>query len=346
MSGISNRADTEQSNPNPQILLNSTSPGGILVQKECWKLLIWKVLGLAFIVGAFAQPGSAQLNGFNIRGDMGSKAGTQAPEGMYVGAPFYWYDTNRINNGSGDQVNPSGSLNMFIGGPLFSWVTPKKIFGANYAFTVVLPMANADMEGARFGQNPSPGLSDMYVQPLNLGWHLKRADVIAGYGIYVPTGRYSDGANDNTGLGMWGHELFIGSTIYLDDAKKWHAASTASFEFHTQKKDSQGHVGNLMTLEGGLGRDFLKGAATVGVAYYAQWKLSNDNLTGLPAFLVQGKNSTTGIGPELSLPLATKKTVFGFFTLRYQWEVYAHTTTQGRGLNMMLIFPLKPIKIS
>ena len=58
------------------------------------------------------------------------------------------------------------------------------------------------------------------------------------------------------------------------------------------------------------------------------------------------KNSAAGLGPELTLPLATKKTLFGFYTFRYEWEVYAHTTTQGHGMNMMLVFPLKPIKIT
>ena len=43
--------------------------------------------------------------------------------------------------------------------------------------------------------------------------------------------------------------------------------------------------------------------------------------------------------------IAFKKTLYGFYTFRYQWEVAAHTTTQGRGMNMMLEFPLKPIKI-
>jgi len=50
------------------------------------------------------------------------------------------------------------------------------------------------------------------IAPVSLGWHFKRADATAGYTIFVPTGRYSDGANDNTGLGMWGHELAMGTT--------------------------------------------------------------------------------------------------------------------------------------
>src|SRR6516164_7401187 len=106
------------------------------------RLRFLSVVQLTIVLLVLGHHSSAQLNGFNIKGDIGSKAGTQAPEGMYIGAPFYWYSTSRINNGSGSQVNPGGSFDMFLGGPLFSWVTPYKFFGANYAFTVVLPIAN------------------------------------------------------------------------------------------------------------------------------------------------------------------------------------------------------------
>ena len=30
--------------------------------------------------------------------------------------------------------------------------------------------------------------------PIGLGWHFKRADAIANYAIFIPTGRYEDGA--------------------------------------------------------------------------------------------------------------------------------------------------------
>jgi hypothetical protein len=89
----------------------------------------------------------------------------------------------------------------------------------------------------------------------------------------------------------------------------------------------------------------LKGTAKAGLVYYAQWKLTNDVLTGLPLLLVQGKNRATGLGPELTIPLATKNTLFGFFTFRYEWEVYARTTTQENALFMQAVFPFKPIKL-
>jgi hypothetical protein len=305
------------------------------------------LLVLAVVLSA-AGTAHAQLNGLHLKGDAGLGSGSQAPPGAYWGTVFYWYDTSRINNQSGDQVNPTGNLNLFAGLPLVSVVTKKKFLGANYGF-MVIPAAvlNSSLDAPRFGQNPGAGFGDTYFQPVNLGWKFGRADVIAGFAIYAPTGRYTaNNANgDNTGLGMWGFEPSIGTTIHLNEAKTWNASALASFEFHTDKRDTSQHVGNIFTLEGGIGRSFLKGTAKAGLVYYAQWKLTDDTLTGLPPLLVQGKNRVTALGPELTIPLATKNTLFGFFTFRYEWEVYARTTTQGNALFMQAVFPFKPIKL-
>ena len=114
--------------------------------------------------------------------------------------------------------------------------------------------------------------------PIILGWHFKRADATAGYTIFAPTGRYTDGASDNTGLGMWGHELSVGTTVYLTESRQWHAATLATFDFQSKKEDSETKVGNVMNLEGGLGADFLKGGLTTGLNYYASFKLTDDQI--------------------------------------------------------------------
>jgi hypothetical protein len=288
----------------------------------------------------------AQLNGFNIKGDQGVKSGSQAPPGIYYGAPFYWYGTDTVKDEDGRAFSTTGELNMFLGGPLVNVVTTKTVLGGNYGFMAVFPFANVRAELPRLDNNPAPGISDMYVQPFNLGWHTNRADVLAGYGFFAPTGRYAAGANDNTGLGMWGHEVFAGSTVFFDEKKAWHAATTGAIEFHSGKEDTDARVGTLFTLEGGLGRSFLMGAASVGHSYYAQWKLTEDTLIGFPALILQGKNRVAGLGPEVTIPIATKNTVYGFLTARYQWEMGARTTTQGDALNVLVVLPLKPIKVN
>jgi hypothetical protein len=289
----------------------------------------------------------AQLNGLNIKGDMGLKSGSQPPPGEYAAILLYRYGADTIKDRSGDSLPGAGDLTLGIGAGVINVVTTKKIFGANYGFAVApVVAANSAIESPRFGLDPSPGYADIFIMPASLGWHLTRADVTTTYSIFMPTGRYEDGASDNTGLGMWGHELALGTTAFLTEDKAWHAATNAAFEFHSGKKDSDAKVGTLLTLEGGIGRDFLKGAASLGLAYYAQWKLTEDTLTGLPALLIQGKNRSFALGPEVTIPLAARQRLFGFFTFRYEWEVYSRTALQGNTMAALFTFLLRPINLA
>ncbi len=80
----------------------------------------------------------------------------------------------------------AASLRCAAGRPLK--VTTKKIFGGCYGFEVLFPVgANNRIQGTEIDQNPGAGLTDSVVQPLQLGWHFKQADAIAGYTIFVPT---------------------------------------------------------------------------------------------------------------------------------------------------------------
>jgi Putative MetA-pathway of phenol degradation len=138
----------------------------------------------------------------------------------------------------------------------------------------------------------------MYVQPINLGWKWPRADLNAAYGLFMPTGRYEDGASNNTGLGQWAQEILVGTTVYMNSARTLHAATVATFDFQSEKKDSERKVGNILNLEGGMGADFLGGGLTAGLAYYGSFKLTNDQFgTMLPLTRI-GKNTSGDWDPK------------------------------------------------
>jgi hypothetical protein len=288
----------------------------------------------------------AQLNGSNIKGDTGLKAGSQPPPGAYVAVPLWFYTADAVKDRDGNEIL-TGKLDASVFGVLLNVVTTKKVLGGNYGFVVVAPWANNRVQGAEdFDSNPGAGFTDMYVQPISLGWHQPRADFTAAYGLFLPTGRYEDGANDNTGLGMVGQELLFGTTVYLNKQRSLHAATAATFDFFSEKKDSETRVGNVLNLEGGMGADFLKGGLTAGLAYYATFKLTDDRFDAqLPPRLLPDKNRVWGLGPEVTLALASKQAVYGFVTVRYQWELAARTATEGAAWNILLTFPLKPIRI-
>lgn len=174
-------------------------------------------------------------------------------------------------------------------------------------------------------------------------------------GIYAPTGRYEFGVDDNVGLGMWGFELFGGTTAYLDADKRWSFAATAFYETHTEKEGTNIKVGDLLTIEGGLGYSFLEGAASVGLAYYAQWKVTDDDLRwltdGIPVppeleGIPIGRNRVYGFGPELSLPVVIGNKLVALVNARYFWESGARTKLQGRTFLFTATFPLPSVPLS
>ena len=295
----------------------------------------------------------AQFNGHNTKGDYGLQSGSQAPPGFYLIAPMYVrYDADTLKNHEGDPVrlNPDepGSLaiNAYVLGLV--WVSELTIFGGNYSFQIFPAFSDSSMEVPILGTQSGVGTSfaDLYIQPINLGWHTPRADFMAGLGVFAPTGHYEPGGDENIGLGMWSLEIFGGTTIFFDEAKTWHFAATAFYETHTKKKDTDIEVGDLLTLEGGLGWSFLDGAANVGVAYYAQWKLDNDDLGfELPGGRQLNRHRVYGVGPELTIPIATKKKLIGFVNARYLWETGARTTLEGSTFVLTATFPIPSISL-
>ena len=320
------------------------------------KRLLIRAAAVSFVVLALGPTlVHAQFNGHNTKGDFGLLSGSQAPPGFYLAAPIYVrYDAETLRNSEGDRVSLDpdrrGSLavNAYVVGLI--WVSEYKIFGGNYSIQAYPAFTDNALEVPILGTNDSvsTGFTDLYFQPINLGWHTARADFIAGLGIYAPTGRYEPGGDENLGLGMWSFEVFGGTTVYLDKAKSWHFAAAAFYETHTDKKDTNVRVGDLLTLEGGLGWSFMQGLGNLGLAYYGQWKVTEDDLgidLGLPIELLVGKHRVYGVGPELTIPIATKKKLIGFLNARYLWETGARSTLEGNTFVFTATFPIPSIPL-
>ena len=309
-------------------------------------------------------PASAQFNGGNLLGDAGVGSGTQPPPGWNLGALYYRYATDTVLKADGSRivVDPSqpASTTMQAIAPMLVFTSRAKILGADYGIVLAPAFANAALEAPLFDfQQPvGTGAGDLYFLPVTLGWHTKHADVKTAFGFFAPTGRYEPGASDNLGKGMWCYELSAGTTVFLDSARAWSAATSAFWETHSDKsmqltvKDKvvpvDVKVGQILTLEGGLGRSFLKGAASIGVAYYAQWKLTEDRLDTaipLPADTPLSKHRVYGVGPDITVPIAAKKRLISLINVRYFWETGARVKTQGQSLVITAMFPVPSVKV-
>jgi hypothetical protein len=52
-----------------------------------------------------------------------------------------------------------------------------------------------------------------------------------------------------------------------------------------------------------------------------------------------------GVGPEVTLPIARDKTMFGFLTLRYLREIGARSTLEGNTIVAMCSLPVPGIPL-
>jgi hypothetical protein len=292
-------------------------------------------------------PAHAQLATQHIRGVVGLKGGSPPPPGTYVIAPLvYIYDTDTVRTRDGDKLPIDARITSVVLAGGLNIVTTRKILGGYYGFQLLFPVwARNRIQSTEIDSNPGGGMTDSGIVPISLGWNFKRADALAVYTIYMPTGRYADGASDNTGMGMWGHELMFGTTVYLNEARTYHAAAVASFNFQSEKESSETRVGNAMNLEGGVGADFLGGRLTAGLVYSASFKLTADRIEGLPLNIAPGKNRVFGLGPEVSFPIELNRVLYGFVKVNYEWETYARAGTQGSEFNVVATFLVKPLRL-
>ncbi len=300
----------------------------------------------------FCNNANAILNGHNAKGDYGLMSGTQAGPGFYVPVMYFDYGIDTLRESSGEAIPTQGKITTKAIAPMALWVSEKKLLGGNYSLLIAPAMTSNTLEVPLLSSSETSSweLGDLYVQPINLGWHLQQADFIAGLGIFAPTGKYEFAGDENNGLGMWSYELFAGTTIYPGKDKNWHMAASVFWETHGKKEGTDIRVGDLLTIEGGVGRNFLGGAASAGLAFYAQWKLTQDDFGSLasvsPDLLASpSKHKVFALGPDLTIPIASSNKLYALVNMRYFWEFDANSTSEGETFLLTLTFPVPSVPL-
>jgi hypothetical protein len=290
-------------------------------------VILWLLL---IVFAASAGVASAQLNIPVVRGDNGLQSGSQPPPGTYLTGFVYFYTANTIVDRNGNRFNRVG-INQVFPAAALTYVSKKKILGATYGATVVLPFGNIAISTPQNDSKSGFAYSDTFVQPIQLGWHKKRYDALVGYGIYIPTGRFTPDADNNTGLGMWSHEFSAGATAYLNEKKTWHASTLGSYNIQSHIKDTNRKAGNVLSLEGGVGHTLCSGLCNLGVDYYTQWKVTDDRLPNVPANFIS-KHRYYGIGPEVNgvIPISAK--TLAIFKVAFFQELGNRVATQGKSV--------------
>jgi hypothetical protein len=58
-----------------------------------------------------------------------------------------------------------------------------------------------------------------------------------------------------------------------------------------------------------------------------------------------GKHQVYAAGPELTIPIATKKKLYGFINARYFWEFGAQSTLEGNTFVLTATFPIPSVPL-
>jgi hypothetical protein len=294
----------------------------------------------------------AQQKGQWVPGQFGLNAGAIPDPGITYANMALNYSSSQLNDSSGNRIlqNVTGTYSFWVDENIFYYVPNHKFLGAYFMPYIAVNVANgslvAEITGTNLGgSGGGSGLADTYVQPLNLGWHFKRADFNVGYAFSAPTGRYTAGASNNVGSGYWGNNITSGTTLYITKNKATTANLSTDWETHGQRtaastpagQFSNTTPGQAFTIEWGLGqilplkKDF-SALLQLGVVGYDQWQVSNNGGTVIIAGISVPASrlpyySVHGVGFQSSLVLPAKNLAFFF---KYYDEYLAKARPEGR----------------
>jgi hypothetical protein len=316
------------------------------------------ISAVTLIIVGFVSPVLAQQKGQWVPGQFGLNAGVIPDPGITYANLALNYSADRLNNSNGDRIlqNVTGTYSFWVDENILYYVPAHKFLGGyfmpyiaiNYATGSVVAALPPLLPGSTSGIGLSAGgsgLADTYVQPVNMGWHFKRADFNAGYSFTAPTGRYTAGASNNVGSGYWGNDITSGTTFYITKNKGTSANLATDWEIHGQKTVASPVRGQLskitpgqaFTDEWGLGQVLplkkdMSQLAQLGLVGYDQWQVTSNGgnylIAGIPVAASRVPYySVHGIGVQANYILPAKNVVLFF---KYYDEYSAKARPEGR----------------
>jgi hypothetical protein len=320
------------------------------------------------IVSAYTSPSPAQQKGQWVPGQFGLNAGVIPDPGVTYANLALNYSASQLNDSSNNPVSAtSGSYSFWVDENILYYVPKHKVLGGYFMPYLALSYASgelvADITGTALSTGAGgSGFADMFVQPVNLGWHFaKRVDFNTGYAFTAPAGRYTAGANDNVGSGYWGNDITTGTTLYITKDQGTSANFSTAWEIHGQRatasvpagQSSKITPGQAFTDEWGIGQILplkkdLSQLAQLGVVGYDQWQVTanggNYLVAGIPVAASRVPYySVHAVGVQANY-IAPAKDLAAFF--KYYDEYRALARPKGRtivfGFSWTLRIPKPP----
>jgi hypothetical protein len=322
-----------------------------------------RVLVIALVVVGLASPLLGQQKGQWVPGQFGLNAGVIPDPGVTYANLALNYSSTQLNDSNGNSVpGINGTYSFWVDENIIYYVPNHKFLGGYFMPYITLNYANGEVVANITGTSLSSGgggagFADMYVQPVNMGWHFgKRVDFVAGYAFTAPTGSYTAGASNNVGSGYWGNDITSGTTLYITKNQGTTANFATAWEIHGQKtvasipagSTSKITPGQAFTDEWGIGQVLplkkdMSQLAQLGLVGYDQWQVSSNSgtylLAGIPVDASKVPYySVHAIGVQANYILPAKN-FLAFF--KYYDEYSAKARPEGRTIVFGFSYTLK-----
>ena len=285
-----------------------------------------------------ASPLCGQQLGHYIGSFTGLENGSAAPPGFYAAGFGLVEPVDSIKGPNGNTVlKPDINVAGVIAA--YSLVTHKKILGGEYGCAFMVPVLNTRFSSNVFDASAeSAGVSDIFFEPIALGWKRGNTDYTINYGFYAPNGDFDPSQPLNPGLGFWEQQIQVGLTQNLDARKLWNASLLTTWEVNASKLGLDMKPGPIFTGEYSFGRRFFKYQMNAGAVGYASQKLSADSGSGINPLIKGDLDRAFGAGGEWKYTDIKHKLAFD---ARYEQQFGVELRTSGK----LLVFSITYLDI-
>lgn len=257
------------------------------------------LLGIVFMVMGFSSNADALGGGFTP-GAEGVMAASVPPPGFHYRMYNVLYEADTLTDDNGNDVPIGFDINVLCNAHRLVWITQKKLFGADYGMSTIIPVLGIDLDIDALGvSDGSVGLGDIFIEPLVLAWHKERFDIGLGLGLNLPTGDFDKNNPTNLGNDTYSMVLTLGPTFYLDQEKSWSASFLTRTVVYGEQDDTDITPGDEFFIEWGIAKQFPPKKGVLirpGICGYNYWQLSEDDGPGV----IDDKGQVHAIGAEIN----------------------------------------------
>jgi len=293
------------------------------------------LLALALLIDSGI--GHAQNLGHKIPGFVGLDAARIPEPGLYLIDRAATYRADELVDRNGNVI-PTGPMKFIASANAFGISYTTNIFSGTTFLTMTAggPLARVRTNVANLPEANLDkfGIGDPYIQPIRLGWRKQNADLVASYGIYIPTDKSPLAGGSATSSGRVTHEFSGGATRYFRDRSRFLTA-LVSYELNMRERGIDITRGDTIQIEGGAGTKLFGQLAETGLASYALWQVRDDRGSQLPAVVRGARDRVFGLGPEGAVLIAPLQAEF---RMRYEWDFGVRSRPQGRILVVSIKF--------